>query len=115
MSEQRSWPRMNLDLEVYLHFDSFLEASQAQTTNISREGLFIHMDPPRQLGTKVRVRVNVDNPRREFVLEGVVVRTVPDADAPRDALPHEVPGVGIFLTSTSQGWTTFCDELSKGD
>ena len=115
MAEQRGWPRMNLDLEVYLHFDDFFEASRAETTNISREGLFIHMDPPRPLGTKVRVRLQVDNPRREFVLEGVVVRTVPDTETPRDMLPTEVSGVGVFLTSTSPGWNTFCDRLSKGD
>lgn len=100
---------MNLALEVYLRFEDKKQVTASHTTNISREGVFIKMDPPRPLGTKVRIKVEVDDSLEAFDLEGVVVRTVPDGD--REAGDSEVSGVGVFFTATSEGWSQFCEKL----
>lgn len=105
--EQRKWPRMNLALEVRMRFDSVEDAISARTTNISREGLFLRMDPPKPLGTKVRAQVHIG--AESFQLEGVVVHVNPDPEQPEPG-PY---GVGVFLTAASEGWAKVCEELSE--
>jgi hypothetical protein len=99
---------MNLCLEVLMRFESLDEAVSARTSNISREGLFLKMDPPKPLGTKVRAKVQIAG--ETFQLEGVVVHVTPDPDAPPDDRP---PGVGVFLTAASEGWASICDDLMQ--
>jgi hypothetical protein len=109
VSEHRRWPRMALALEVSIRFPNLDRAVTAETSNISREGLFIRMDPPKPIGTKVRLRLQLVENREIFVLEGVVVRMVPDPDEPAE--PGATPGIGIFLTHTSPGWAPFVESL----
>lgn len=85
-------------------------AIEARTANISRGGLFICMDPPKPIGTRVRVRIQLANTHETFVLEGIVVRSVPDPDEPAGAASGP-PGVGVFLTQASAGWAPFVDTL----
>ena len=97
---------MQLALNVQVHFDSVDAVIAAHTVNLSREGLFLAMDPPRPVGTRVRMLLRVGND--EFSIEGVVVRQVPDPDEPMTF--HLTPGVGVFLTLTSAGYERWCDE-----
>jgi hypothetical protein len=97
---------MQLALEVQVHFDTTDEALAAETVNMSREGLFLSMDPPRPVGTRVRLHLRVA--QDEFFVEGVVVRQVPDPDEPMTF--HLRPGVGVFLTMTSAGYERWCDQ-----
>lgn len=105
---------MNLDLEVRMRVD-LDEMIEARTANVSREGLFIAMDRPKPVGTKVRVKLEVGEAAsaQQFVLEGIVVRAVPDPDHPETRRPGEPAGVGVFLTATSAGWARFCDKLAE--
>ncbi len=99
---ERRWPRMRLALEVQMRFDGVDEAIDGvamRTTNISRDGMFIRMSPPKPIGTHVRVRVLVG--AHEILLEGVIVRAA-EADDPDT-------GVGVHLTSASYGWEKLCD------
>src|SRR5690349_2014594 len=107
--QRRRWPRMALALDVTMRFDNVDHAISAETSNISREGLFISMNPPRRLGTKVRAKVDIGG--QQFQLEGVVVHAVPDPDDPEGDTAGQLPGVGVFLTHVSDNWVTFCDEL----
>jgi uncharacterized protein (TIGR02266 family) len=97
---------MQLALEVQVRFDTAEDALSARTVNLSREGLFLAMDPPRPVGTRVRLQLRVAN--EDFLVEGVVVRQVPDPDEPMTF--HLMPGVGVFLTLTSPGYERWCDE-----
>jgi hypothetical protein len=82
----------------------------ARMLNISREGVFLAMDPPRPIGTRVRLTLQIEASNEKYTLEGVVVRCVPDGDEPPN--PGEQPGVAVFLTITSPGYLRFCDELA---
>jgi len=97
---------MQLALDVHVRFDTAEEAIAAHTVNLSREGLFLGMDPPRPVGTRVRLLLRIAH--EEFAVEGVVVRQVPDPDEPMTF--HLTPGVGVFLTLTSPGYERWCDE-----
>jgi hypothetical protein len=101
---------MQLALEVQVRFDNASAAIEAETVNLSREGLFLAMDPPRPVGTRVRLQLSIGH--EEFSLEGVVVRQVPDPDEPMTF--HLVPGVGVFLTMASAGYERWCDEHAPG-
>jgi hypothetical protein len=99
---ERRWPRMNLALEVHMRFegvDDAIDGVAMRTTNISREGMFILMCPPKPIGTHVRVHVTVGT--QEILVEGIIVRAA-EADDP------EI-GVGIHLTHVGEGWQELCD------
>jgi PilZ domain-containing protein len=108
---------MVLTLEVAMRFQDAEHVIDGRTANISREGLFIYMDPPKPIGTMVRVRVQVVDSQESFTLEGVVVRAVPDPDEPMERATNapSPPGIGVFLTSTSAGWGRFVDSLGPRD
>ncbi len=97
---------MQLVLQVQVRFENSADALAAQTLNLSREGIFIAMDPPRPVGTRVRLQLQVGH--EHFAIEGVVVRQVPDPDEPNTF--HMKPGVGVFLTVTGAGYERWCDE-----
>ena len=111
MDGNRKWPRVpvRLDLQLLVGGDTLL----ARTLNVSREGLFIVMDPPRPLGTEVRLRIEEAATGEIFALEGVVVHTVPDLDDPDDVGKREPTGIGIFLTQACEGWVGYCDRVAE--
>jgi hypothetical protein len=119
VADSRRWPRIPLALTVRMRFSDFDEVVQGRTANVSREGLFIRMDKPRPIGTTVHVELEVVNTGDRVVVDGVVVRSVPDPDEratgeigtspPRD----EIPGIAVFLTGASDGWEHLCDALAR--
>ena len=107
----RRYPRFAIALEVQLRFDDAEAALAAQLINVSRDGLFVAMDPPRPVGTRVRCLLRSKDVSGLMTVEGVVVRVQPDPDVPATAsLP---PGVGVFLTVTDVGYVRWCSKLGK--
>lgn len=100
---------MYLNLEVKVRLEHRDHALDAETLNISREGIFIRMDPPKPIGTRVRIGMHIAN--EKFSVEGVVVRCVPDDDEP--LAEGQTPGIAVFLTMTSAGFGRFCDDLMQ--
>jgi hypothetical protein len=105
----RRWPRIDLALRVLLSFDDVAEAAESQTVDISRQGVFVRLTPPRPLGTHVRLEIRLATGEQTCV-EGVVARVVPDPDDP-DADPAAAPGIGVFLTQTGEAWQRFVTAL----
>lgn len=109
--DRRQWPRIRLGLELQLRFDSVesvLEA--ARTIDISRKGLFLAMDPPRPVGTPVRISFVLTAPRTTLELAGVVVRHSEIRERLDLAAPSQT-GVGVELTDPPVEWLQFCDRL----
>lgn len=111
MGDTRRWPRLHLALDVRIRFDNLEQAVDTTTLNLSRGGLFIRMAAPREIGTRVRIGMRIASTREQFTLEGVVIRRVPDGDEP--LRPGDIPGVAVFLTSTSVGYARFCENLVR--
>jgi len=101
--ERRRSRRVAVELPVELRFT--LERSVCgQACDLSREGLFAKTEHPRPPGTLVRVRLDVDC-AEPIIAVGVVVREVTGPRPPR--------GVGILLTSTSEAWDSYWDDVSE--
>jgi hypothetical protein len=104
----RRHPRFAITLEVLVRFDDAEAAVAARLVNVSRDGLFVTMDPPRPVGTRVRALFKT----RAGLLgvEGVVVRVQPD---PEDPSTHHLPsGVGVFLTASDAGFESWCAAIA---
>ena len=103
--DRRRSARVDVDLPVELRF-TLDPAVRGRASNLSREGLFAEVDDVRPPGTLVRLRLDVDAAEPVMAV-GVVVRQV-DSGRGRSARR----GVGILLTSTSEAWDRYWDEVS---
>jgi hypothetical protein len=105
--DRRRSLRVAVDLPVELRF-TLDPAVRGRAANLSREGLYAETEEPRPPGTLVRVRLDIDATEPVMAV-GVVVRQVlPDPSTQRG---HR--GVGILLTSTSEAWDRYWDDLSE--
>jgi PilZ domain-containing protein len=107
--ERRRSPRVAVDLPVELRF-TLDPVVRGRASDLSREGLFAETDEPKPPGTLVRVRLDVDCAEPVMAV-GVVVRQVPTADDPTSV--RRPRGVGILLTSTSEAWDRYWDDVSE--
>jgi len=105
----RRWPRIDLALKVRMSFENVSGAADSQTVDISRQGLFVRLAPPRPIGTKVHFEIRVGTGERHE-LDGVVVRVVPDPDD-KNPDPAAQPGIGVFLTNAGEAWMRFVATL----
>ena len=110
MSGTRQWPRLELALKVRMRFAEVADLAEAETINVSRGGVFIRMERPRQVGTKVVIEAHVGG--QALQLEGVVVRTVPDPDDPaaQDHLPR---GMGVVLIEPPAEWVEIVEQIQR--
>ncbi len=85
----------------------------ARTVDVSRGGLFAATPETRPVGSLLRMRVL--GPKGETIMAvGVVVRCFADVEgAEGNAAP--TPGLAIALTSTSEAWDRFWDDVSATD
>jgi hypothetical protein len=82
-----------------------------RSVDVSRGGIFAATTEIRPVGTLLRVRVL--GPRGETVLAvGVVVRCFTDLEASGEAAGVTTPGLAIALTSTSEAWDRFWDDVN---
>jgi hypothetical protein len=83
-----------------------------RSVDVSRGGNFAATTEIRPVGTLLRVRVL--GPRGEAVLAvGVVVRSFTDIESTGEgASATPSPGLAIALTSTSEAWDRFWDDVS---
>jgi hypothetical protein len=81
-----------------------------RSVDVSRGGIFAATTEIRPVGTLLRVRVL--GPRGETVLAvGVVVRCFTDLESSGEG-GGVSPGLAIALTSTSEAWDRFWDDVS---
>ena len=109
MHPSRRWPRIDLALRVRLLFENVSGAADSQTVDISRQGLFVRLEKPRPIGTKVHIEIRLGTGER-LEVDGVVVRVVPDPED-KDPDPAAQPGMGVFLTNASETWMRFVAAL----
>jgi hypothetical protein len=108
--ERRRSPRVAVDVPVELGF-TLDPIVRGWASDLSREGLFARTEHPRAPGTLVRVRLDVEA-AEPIMAVGVVVRQLPTAEDPVSGQGHKC-GVGILLTSTSEAWDRYWDDVSQ--
>ena len=81
-----------------------------RSVDVSRGGIFAATTETRPVGTLLRVRVL--GPRGEAVMAvGVIVRCFSDLESSNEGSGSS-PGLAIALTSTSEAWDRFWDDVS---
>ena len=97
-------------IQVRLEMSDTRGTFSGRSVDVSRGGLFAATVESRPIGALLRVRVL--GPRGEAVMAvGVVVRCFSDIEGRGDGGPVS-PGLAIALTSTSEAWDRFWDDVS---
>ena len=109
--QERRASRRN-PIQVRLQLADMVSSFLGRSVDVSRGGLFAASLETRAVGTLLRVRVL--GPRGEAVFAvGVVVRCFSDLEGSRDGTLS--PGMAIALTSTSEAWDRFWEDVRTTD
>ena len=109
--QERRASRRN-PIQVRLQLADMVSSFLGRSVDVSRGGLFAASLETRPVGTLLRVRVL--GPRGEAVFAvGVVVRCFSDLEGSRDGTSS--PGMAIALTSTSEAWDRFWEDVRATD
>ena len=108
--ERRSSRRNPIHVRVNLSDTqgSFL----GRSVDVSRGGLFVLSKETRRVGTLLRIRVLGTHGESVFAV-GVVVRCFSDLEGSTDG--GTSPAMAIALTSTSEAWDRFWDDVNASD
>jgi hypothetical protein len=97
-------------IQVRLEMSDTRGTFNGRSVDVSRGGIFAATTEIRPVGTLLRVRVL--GPRGDTVMAvGVIVRCFTDLEASGDG-GGVSPGLAIALTSTSEAWDRFWDDVS---
>ena len=108
--ERRSSRRNPIHVRVNLSDTqgSFL----GRSVDVSRGGLFVLSSETRRVGTLLRIRVLGAQGEVVFAV-GVVVRCFSDLEGSTEG--STTPAMAIALTSTSEAWDRFWDDINASD
>ena len=97
-------------IQVRLEMSDTRGSFTGRSVDVSRGGIFAATSETRPVGTLLRVRVL--GPRGDAVMAvGVIVRCFSDLEASNEG-EGVSPGLAIALTSTSEAWDRFWDDVS---
>jgi hypothetical protein len=83
-----------------------------RSVDVSRGGLFVLSSETRRVGTLLRIRVLGTHGESVFAV-GVVVRCFADLEGTGEG--SSSPAMAIALTSTSEAWDRFWDDVNASD
>ena len=89
MEERRQDPRIDVEVEIEIHYRTLQEFVTAYTRNISGGGVFIRTPQPHELNQRVRLRFTLPGVDRQFDIPGMVVWV---NSSPQSAFPA---GMGV--------------------
>jgi hypothetical protein len=97
-------------IQVRLEMSDTRGTFNGRSVDVSRGGIFAATTETRPVGTLLRVRVL--GPRGDTVMAvGVIVRCFSDLEGSSEGGAAS-PGLAIALTSTSEAWDRFWDDVS---
>jgi hypothetical protein len=97
-------------IQVRMEMSDTRGSFTGRSVDVSRGGIFAATSEIRPVGTLLRVRVL--GPRGDAVMAvGVIVRCFSDLEASGEG-GGVSPGLAIALTSTSEAWDRFWDDVS---
>ena len=110
VQERRASRRSSI--QVRLQLADMVSSVLGRSVDVSRGGLFVACPETRRVGTLLRVRVL--GPRGEAVFAvGVVVRCFADLEGSHEGSLS--PGMAVALTSTSEAWDRFWEDVSTSE
>jgi hypothetical protein len=107
MERRSDGPRLVLEANAVIKLDLTGSSFNSRIVNASQKGMLVVMPDTRPVGTRIRVTVQVEEPRSDITVAGIIVHSTPfeSVDVRFSAR------IGIFLTETGQDWLDLCDRL----
>jgi len=109
MERRGDGPRVALEATAVIKIDMLGAAIHSRIVNASQRGMLLVMPDSRPVGTRIRVTVQVEAPRQEITVVGIIVH----ATSMENIDPRFTSRVGIFLTETDDDWRVLCDDLAR--
>ena len=109
MERRSDGPRVAQEATALIKVDVLGPAINSRIMNASQRGMLLVMPDSRPVGTRIRVTLQIDEPRREITVVGIIVHT----SAMESIDPRFTARIGIFLTETGEDWRTLCDSLER--
>jgi hypothetical protein len=109
MERRSDGPRLALEATALIKVDVLGPAIHSRIMNASQRGMLLVMPDSRPVGTRIRVTVQIDEPRREITVVGIIVHT----STMESIDPRFTARIGIFLTETGDDWRILCDNLAQ--
>jgi hypothetical protein len=109
--DRRRWTRLASELRLQLHIDDDDggRVVAAVGTHLNPEGIFVELDDPPPMGTRVRVTLAAEGSDGVLSGEGEVVDRVTADDG-----SGRQPGVGLRLDQAGPAWTKLYAWLGQG-
>lgn len=107
--ERRSGPRLALDANAIIRVDRLDADVQSRIVNASESGLLLAAPEGRPVGTRIRITVQIDDPKHDITVSGIIVHagSSPEVD------PAYRTRLGIFLTEHGPDWSALCRRLAR--
>jgi hypothetical protein len=113
-----------LDASAIIRLDSLDASVTSRIVNASHRGLLLDMPEPRPVGTRIHVRVSIQDPRFEIEVSGIIVhveapRALPPGPGERDGTEKDGAAgsrsarVGVYLTTVGPDWAALCRRLAN--
>ena len=99
---------MALDATALIHLDLDGAVTNSRIVNASKRGVLLVMPDSRPVGTRIHVTVQLENPRRQIKVSGIIVH----CNAIENVDPRFTARAGILLTTTGPDWEDLCIRLA---
>jgi hypothetical protein len=100
-------------VQVRVELSDLRGSFTGRTVDVSRNGLFAATAETRPVGSLLRLRI-LDRKGEAVLAVGVVVRAFEEIEPAAEGGVAS-PGVAVALTSTSEAWDRFWDDVNASD
>jgi hypothetical protein len=109
MERRGDGPRVALEATAVIKLDILGPTIHSRIVNASQRGILLVMPDSRPVGTRIRITVQIEAPRHEITVAGIIVHTT----TMESIDPRFTSRIGIFLTETGDDWRVLCDDLAR--
>jgi hypothetical protein len=109
MERRGDGPRVALEATAIIKIDALGAPVHSRIVNASPQGMLLVMPDSRPVGTRIRITVQIEAPRREITVAGIIVHTT----MMENIDPRFAARIGIFLTETGDDWRILCESLAR--
>jgi len=109
MERRGDGPRVALEATALIKLDVLGSTIHSRIVNASPQGMLLIMPDSRPVGTRIRVTVQIEAPRHEITVTGIIVHTT----TMESIDPRFTARIGIFLTETGDDWRGLCASLAR--
>ncbi len=106
-AERRVGPRLILDAAAIIRIETLGPEIRTRIINAAERGLLLSLPESRPIGTRIHIRVQIQDPVYEIAVSGIIVnvRALDTAD------PKLGVHAGILLTDVTPDWQALCRRL----